>query len=97
MMNINEIKMILKKIKPEIAKKYKVKEIGIFGSYARGEQTEDSDIDILVTFEEGATLFDLINLKIHLEDILQRKVDIVSKRDLKDKLKQYVMSEVIVI
>jgi len=57
-MNVEEIKRTLKKIKPEIMKKYKVKEIGVFGSFARGEETEESDIDILVTFEEGATLFD---------------------------------------
>lgn len=48
-MDIDEIKELLKKVKPEIMKRYKVKEIGIFGSYVRGEETEESDIDILET------------------------------------------------
>lgn len=96
-MDIAKIKEELKKVKPEIMEKFKVKEIAIFGSYARGEQTDESDIDILVTFEDEATLFDLINLQIFLEERFHRKVDIVSKRALRGKLKSYILSEVITI
>ena len=85
----------LKKLKPIILDRYKAKEIGLFGSFARGEQQEQSDIDVLVEFESEADLFDLIGLSQFLEDELQRKVDIVPKRALREELRDIVLPEVV--
>ncbi len=64
------IKAKLQEQKPLLAEEYKVKEIGIFGSFARGEQVEESDVDILVGFSEPISFFRFIDLEDHLSDIL---------------------------
>jgi predicted nucleotidyltransferase len=85
----------LRALKPEVAARYKVKEIGVFGSFVRGEQDETSDIDVLVEFEEGADLFDLVGLALLLEKELQRKVDVVPKNALRVELRASVLQEVV--
>jgi hypothetical protein len=97
MMNIDSILATLKELKPVISTRYKAKEIGLFGSFVRGEQTANSDIDVLVEFEEGADLFDLIGLGSYLEEALQRKVDIVPKRALRAELRESVLREVVAV
>lgn len=96
-MNIDSILATLKELKPVISTRYKAKEIGLFGSFVRGEQTANSDIDVLVEFEEGADLFDLIGLGSYLEEALQRKVDIVPKRALRAELRESVLREVVAV
>jgi predicted nucleotidyltransferase len=88
-----ELLVIMRELKPKIMKRYKAKEIELFGSIVRGEQSETSDIDILVDFEEGADLFDLTGLAIFLEEELGRKVDVVPKRALREELRQSVLRE----
>jgi predicted nucleotidyltransferase len=88
-----ELLVIMRELKPKIMKRYKAKEIELFGSIVRGEQSETSDIDILVDFEEGADLFDLTGLAIFLEEKLGRKVDVVPKRALREELRQSVLRE----
>lgn len=65
---LEDIKNLLKNLQPELARKYKIKEIGIFGSWIKGEQKRKSDLDILVEFEENAeiSLFDFIEIKEYL-------------------------------
>jgi predicted nucleotidyltransferase len=87
----------LRALKPEIMARFRVREIGLFGSFVRGEQTEKSDIDVLVEFDDAATLFDLVGLAQFLEDRLHRKVDVVSKRALKVELQESVLREVQVV
>jgi predicted nucleotidyltransferase len=87
----------LRGLKPRAAASFKVKELGMFGSFARGEQNDDSDIDLLVEFEEGADLFDLMGLTLYLEEELQRKVDVVSKRALREELRGAVLREVVAV
>ncbi len=67
MTNIREVLTKLESLKPELQRRYKVREIGIFGSWVRGGQHEKSDIDVLVDFEEGPDLFDWIGLALYLE------------------------------
>ena len=74
MLNFNDILAKLETLKPELQSRYKVREIGLFGSWVRGEQHMDSDIDVLVEFEEGADLFDWIGLALYLEEIFGRPV-----------------------
>ncbi|MFZ1935759.1 MAG: nucleotidyltransferase family protein [Thermoguttaceae bacterium] len=87
----------LRVLKARAAVRYKVKELGMFGSFARGEQSDQSDIDVLVEFEEGADLFDLMGLTLYLEEELQRKVDVVSKRALREELRGSVLREVVAV
>jgi len=79
-----------------IHQKFGVKRIGIFGSFARGEEREDSDLDVLVVFEEGQKTFDnYMDLKFYLEDLFGREVDLVTERALKPQLKDIIMKEVV--
>jgi len=96
-MSVEDLLAKLKELKPVIAARYKAKEIGLFGSFARGEQRANSDIDLLVEFEEGADLFDLVGLANYLEEALQRKVDIVPKRALRAELREAVLREVVAV
>ncbi len=85
----------LRELKPEMIKKYRVKEIRLFGSIVRNKQHPDSDIDILAEFEDEADLFDLTGLAIFLEDVFQCRVDVVSRRALRDELKQKILNEAV--
>jgi len=93
--HLSDIVTRLKALKPEMRTRYKVREIGLFGSYARGEQEERSDIDILVEFEEGADLFDWVGLALFLEEALGQPVDVVPKRALREEIRDAVLVEVV--
>nr|pir hypothetical protein MJ0126 - Methanococcus jannaschii [Methanocaldococcus jannaschii] len=82
MKTLSEIKEILRKHKKELKEKYKVKSIAIFGSYARNEQTETSDIDILIDYYEPISLLKLIELENYLSDLLEIKVDLITKNSI---------------
>jgi len=77
--------------------KYKAQIKGIFGSYARGEESESSDIDVLVDFKEGADLFDFVGLSLFLEEKLQRPVDIVPTDTIKSEIRKSILKETIYI
>jgi hypothetical protein len=89
-----EIEETLKKYKPILREKFSVKEIGIFGSYVRGEESEHSDIDILVKFSSPMG-WEFIDLKEFLEKILGKKVDLVTVQALKPQLKDSILREVV--
>jgi len=76
-----------------VLKRYEVKRASVFGSFVRGEEKEDSDIDILVEFEGEKSLFDLAGLKIELEEVLKRKVDVLTYNSLHPLLKDRIMAE----
>ena len=88
MKTFEQIKSTLAEHKEELRQKYKIKEIGIFGSYVHGEQKKQSDLDILVEFEETAnlSLLDFIGIENYLSDILGIKVDLVEKHTLKPRI-----------
>jgi len=90
-MTKEKIKKIIRENK-EILQKYKVKSISIFGSYVRNEQKEDSDIDLLVEFEED-TYRNFINLIFSLENLFKKEVTVVSKEDLSPYIQPYVLKE----
>jgi len=86
----------LREHKPVVRQKFGVKRIGIFGSFVRGEEREDSDLDVLVVFEEGQKTFDnYMDLKFYLEDLFGREVDLVTEKALKRQLKDIIMKEVV--
>jgi predicted nucleotidyltransferase len=92
-----ELLLKMRDLKPEMTELFRTKEIQLFGSTVRGEETEGSDIDLLVEFEEGADLFDLIGLANFLEEKLQRKVDVVSKRSLRDEFRDTILREAVTV
>ncbi|MHA1210213.1 MAG: nucleotidyltransferase family protein [Candidatus Freyarchaeota archaeon] len=94
---VRKIIETIRYLKDEIKKEYKAEVVGVFGSYVRGEQKEGSDIDVLVRFSEGATLFDLVALADFLEEKLGRKVDLVSERAIREELKERILKEVVTI
>jgi predicted nucleotidyltransferase len=95
MKTFEEINNVLSEYKKEIVEKYKVKKIGIFGSYVRGEQTDESDIDILVEFEEGYKTFDnYMDLKFYFEDLFSASVDLLIESAIKQRLRHYILNEV---
>jgi predicted nucleotidyltransferase len=98
MRKVNEIKEILAEHKEKLRTMFKVKEIGVFGSYVRGEQKEKgSDVDILVEFEEPVGIFEFMDLEEHLSNLLGRKVDLVSKKALKPRIGEYILKEVVYV
>ena len=92
---IVEIQSTIAEAKDEIRDRYKAEIKGIFGSYARGDFHADSDLDLLVDFDEGPNLFDLVGLQQFLEEKLECKVDLVSRRSLREELRASVLNEMI--
>jgi uncharacterized protein len=90
----DEILDSLRQVKTELAAIFKVEEIGLFGSVIRGEQREDSDIDILVNLPKDADLLDLIGIGQFLEERLHHKVDVVPKESLRAEIRERILKEV---
>jgi len=97
MQTIEKLKATLASHKEELKQKYRVKEIGIFGSYVRAEQNKKSDLDVLVTFYETIDLFAFVELENHLSDILGLKVDLVMKDGIKPRLKERILNEAVYV
>lgn len=84
MRTLADIRAQLQALLPELRERYHVNQLGICGSYVRGEQSDESDLDLLVTFTETPDLLELVGLKQHLEDQLGLSVDIGMPSALKD-------------
>jgi predicted nucleotidyltransferase len=95
MKNLSQLQKILSEHKDKLKRKYRIKEIGIFGSFVRGAQNKRSDIDILVEFKEPIGFFKFLELEEYLSKMLGRKVDLVSKKALKPKIGEYILKEVV--
>lgn len=94
---MKDIRLILENNKIALKEKFQIKEIGIFGSYVRGEQNKTSDVDILVEFEKPVGLFEFIGLKNHLSDLLRVNVDLVMKKGLKPRIEERILKEVVYV
>lgn len=97
MKTLQDTESILRSQKPTLREQWNVKEIGIFGSFVRGEQKETSDLDIPVEFEEPIGLIKFVNLENYLADLLQEKVDLVSKKGLKPRIGERILKEVVYV
>ena len=95
MKTLEEIKAILQKQKAHLTAKYKVKEIGIFGSFVRGEQKKNSDLDILVEFCEPVDFFAFLDLEEYLKKTVKVKIDLVSKKALRPYIGKHILKEVV--
>ena len=92
---LDEIMVTLRLNRAELAKHYHVKDIGVFGSYARSKQRVSSDVDILVDFSEPVGLFRFLELEEHLHELLGIKVDLVTKGALKPRIGERILKEVV--
>jgi len=79
----------------EIRKRFSVKTLSIFGSAARGEMAHDSDVDILVAFDQKASFDLFMDLKFYLEELLGTSVDLVTDKALRPQLRQAIEGELI--
>ncbi len=87
-----DIKNIKKKTVP-VLKEFNVSKAGIFGSYARNEQSKESDVDILIKVDEGIDLIDLIRLRTKLQIVIRKKVDLVQYGNVRKELKKDILNE----
>jgi uncharacterized protein len=78
-------------------KRFNPRRIGIFGSYARNEDTPKSDIDLLVDFPEQVTLFDLGGMKVELSEMLNRPIDIVTEKGINSRIKEHIYRDLKII
>ena len=97
MKSLEEIKEIIKSHREELKERYRVRSIAIFGSYVRGEQREESDIDLLVEFEGSVSLLHIVSVENYLSDILGMKVDLVPRKNIREELRETIIKEAIAV
>ena len=93
MKSLEEIETILRAHKDELREKYRIKELGLFGSVVRGEQKRGSDVDILVDFDQVPDLLRFIEIENYLAKLLRQKVDLVRKPAVRPELKDQILGE----
>jgi uncharacterized protein len=96
-MNRETALKILKAYRSELTTQFKVRELSLFGSFARDAQSNASDVDVLVEFTTDASFFDLVRLALYLEDKLQRRVDVITKDTLRAEIRDTVMRERVLV
>ena len=97
MRNLDQIMTDLRSLKPHLQQRYRLRSISVFGSYARGEQTEDSDLDLLVELGDGLTLIDFVRLQQEIGDALGVHVDLAEKEALKPRIAPYILKEALMV
>jgi predicted nucleotidyltransferase len=97
MRTLDDIIGELRRLQPELRRRYPIRQMGVFGSYVHGQQTEASDLDVLVDVGEGIGLLGLAGLQQDLSDALGVKVDLVVKPALKRRIGQRIASEVVML
>ncbi len=95
MKTLDKTKLILVQHRDELKKEFGVKEIGIFGSYANGEQRKSSDLDLLVEFGAPIGLFKFMDLEDYLAKLLGVKVDVVTRKALKPHIGKSILKDLI--
>ena len=94
-MNRDEVLDVLRTHKSALAQRFGVSELTLFGSFARDQAKDDSDIDILVSYDEPATSKAYFGVQFYLEDLLGRQVDLVTDKALREEFRPYVEREAI--
>ena len=94
-MTLNEVKYKITEHKADLEQNFRVKGIGIFGSYVRGDQKDKSDVDVLVEFDEPVSLLGVVKLENYLSDLLQIKVDLVPQKDIRQELREKILKETV--
>lgn len=94
-MNRDDVLDLLRAHKVSLAQRFGVTELALFGSFARDQATDDSDVDILVRFDKPATSAAFFGTQFYLEDLLGRPVDLATNRDLRVEIRPYVEREIV--
>ncbi|MBL8036276.1 MAG: nucleotidyltransferase family protein [Nitrospira sp.] len=97
MKTINDIREIVRQHRDILADKYGVSVVGLFGSYARQEQRPDSDIDLLADILRPISLFELVGAELYLQEVLDTKVDLVPRRDVRAELQSTILESTVVL
>jgi hypothetical protein len=91
-----DILTLLRQHEPELNRRFGVAKIGVFGSFARGEERPDSDVDVLVVFQKGKKTFDnFMGTKFYLEELFRRRVDLVTEAALKPLIRDPILQDVL--
>lgn len=96
-MSTNEVLDLLRAHKSRIMSQFGVAELALFGSFARGEATEDSDVDILAHFEGPATSSQYFGVQFYIEDLLGRNVDLITSKAIRAELRPYIKREALYV
>jgi hypothetical protein len=97
MKTLDEIRTIIRQHRDTLAEKYGVAVVSIFGSYVRGQQKGQSDIDLLVDILRPISLLELVGAEIYLSEVLGLRVDLVPKRDVREELQETIFAEAIAV
>ena len=97
MRKLDDIINELRRLQPQLQRRYPIRQMGVFGSYVHGNQREDSDLDVLVELGGGIGLIELIGLKQELSDAIGLNVDLVTKDALKPRIGRRILSEVVML
>ena len=95
MKNLDEIRTTIRQHRNVLAEKYGVAVVGIFGSYVRGEQEQQSDIDLLAEILRPISLIEIAGAEIYLSETLGIKVDLVPKRSVREELRDNILKEAV--
>jgi len=96
-LNAGSLEKSLKRLKPTLSRKFKVKHLGLFGSYVKGQARRSSDIDILVEFSKVIDLLDFVALEKYLTEQTGAKIDLVSIKALRPEFRSTILNEVVYI
>lgn len=96
-MTLDDIKRVLSAERIHLERRFKVTEIGVFGSFVRGEQRQESDVDLLVSFSEPVGFFAFLELEEYLENLLGRKVDLVTRKALKPGIGKNILNDLVTV
>jgi len=97
MKTLEDIKSTLLQHRKDMSENFQVRDMGVFGSFVRGEANEDSDVDIIVTFSAPIGLFKFMSLEEYIEGLLGLKVDLVSRDALKPRIGARILKEVVYV
>ncbi len=97
MKTINDIRRIIHQHQDVLADRYGVNIVGLFGSYARQEQRPDSDIDLLADILRPISLFELVGAELYLAEVLDAKVDLIPRRDVREELKAAILQDTVAL
>ncbi len=97
MKTISDIRRIIHQHQAVLADRYGVNVVGLFGSYARQEQRPDSDIDLLADILRPISLFELVGAELYLGEVLNAKVDLIPRRDLREELKAAILQDTVAL
>jgi uncharacterized protein len=97
MKTLDEVITQLRRLQADLRRRYPIRELAIFGSYVRGQQTEDSDLDVLVDLQDGVGLLELAGLQQDLSEALGLKVDLVMRDAIKRGRARRILSEAVTL